>query len=172
MLLERAPEKKKEHTDKKQKFHKTEMEASRFSHFWGGYFLLNFCPAPASHPCKWPQMPVFFPTFCTYMREFNLHHSCRCGGFVFVGKHPELGRGGSAGRQLLPEGQRTRRKAPRPTAAAGPQLSPSPSLSGPHLAGGAEVPLASCRRHPRAKSKRAQGDLLVSSAGGQVESLA
>lgn len=44
-----------------------------------------------------------------------------------------------------------------------------PASPVPILLGGAEVPLAPCRRHPRAKSKRAQGDLLASSAGGQVE---
>lgn len=53
--------------------------------------------------------------------------------------------------------------------AAGMGLRPNPGLSCPCVAGGVEVPLPLGRQHLRAKGRRVQGDLLASSARGQVE---
>ena len=123
-------------------------------------------------------MPVFFPTFCTYMRELNLQrggrkpsvcHSCQCCGFVSISKHPELGerrlrrRAAAHGEAVHPLQSPT--SSSRCGAGAQPQSRPLLS----RVAGGVKVPLTLCRQRPRAKSKRARGDLLASSAGGQVE---
>lgn len=98
------------------------------------------------------------------MREFNVHqggrkpsvcHSCwRCGLVS-----PELGRGGSAGGQLLPVEAAYPPQTPtsRSPCGEGAQPKSRPLLS----LGGVEVPLALCRQHPKSKRKRAQG--------GQVE---
>lgn len=118
-------------------------------------------------------MPIFFPTFCTYMREFNLHpggrnpsvfHSCPRCGFVSISKHPEPGRGGSTGGQLLPRDASYPPRSPTSSSQVSAQVPASPI---PMLLGWVKFLWLCADNIPM--PKRAQGDLLASSAGGQVE---
>lgn len=127
--------------------------------FWSfplvGISLPNvFCPAPDSHPCKRTATGAcIFPYFCTW----SVCHSCGCCGLVSISKQPGMWRGGPAG--TAPHRQRSHNVAPG-WAVAARVLSPC---------------WWGCWGRPgpvqcsRVKCKRARGDLLASSEGGQVE---